>query len=46
MESRKEKEFNQGELQLKVAKASADDQVQIKAAFQKIVNAIKEVHLG
>jgi len=27
MENNKEKEFNQGEVQLQVAKASADDQV-------------------
>lgn len=46
MEYNKEKEFNPGELHLAVSKASAEDQVQIKAAFQKIVNAIKEVHLG
>ena len=45
MENNKEKEFNQGEIQMQLAKASADDQVAIKAAFQKIVNAIKEVHL-
>jgi len=46
MEGRKEKEFNVAELGMKVQKASSEDQVQIKAAFQKIVNAIKEVHLG
>ncbi len=45
MENNKEKEFNQGEIQLQVAKASAEDQVALKAAFQKLVNAIKEVHL-
>lgn len=46
MENNKEKEFNPGEIHLAVSKASVDDQEQIKVAFQKIVNAIKQVHLG